>query len=240
MHGNLLQAQGNAAYKIGRPLCAAVDMLNGNGDRGLAVIGGLAGEHLIHYNTQRVQVAAVVDSAALGLLGRDVVDRAQRLTGQGILGRADAGNAKISDLDAAVLEDHNIMGLNVPMDDATVMGMIQRTGDLHGEMQSLPPVEAGLLLKVLLQGDSFDELHDDKVCICRTGHIVNADDVGVGQHGDRLRLRVEATVEFLVLGELVLQHLHRYQTVQAMIQRLIYHRHTADADHLHDLIAVIQ
>ncbi len=132
------------------------------------------------------------------------MDRAQRLAGQRALGRGDAGDAEISHLDAAVLQNHDVVGLDVPVDDAPAVGVLQRLGDLGGEVKGLPPAELNFLFQILLEGDALDQLHDDIVAVAGMGYVIDAYNVGVGEHRDRLRFRVEAAAEFRVLRILVL------------------------------------
>ena len=91
------------------------------------------------------------------------MDRAQGLLGQGAVpSGGDPGNAEIGHLDAAVPQHHDIVGLDVPMDDAPAVGMAQRLDDLGNEVQGLPPGQLiALALHVLLQRDAVDQLHDD-------------------------------------------------------------------------------
>ena len=55
------------------------------------------------------------------------------------------------------------MGLDVAVDDAAAVGMLQRLGDLRCKVQCLTPVERPLLLHILLEGDALDQLHHDVV-----------------------------------------------------------------------------
>ena len=103
VHRDLLQTLGDVGIHLPGLDRGAVDVLDGHRHRRLAVEGGLAGQHLVHDHPQRIEVGPLVHPAASGLLGRDIVDRAERLAGQGALGRGDAGDAEIGHLDAAVL-----------------------------------------------------------------------------------------------------------------------------------------
>ncbi len=62
-------------------------------------------------------------------------------------------------LTRAVFQHHHIVGLDVPVDDAPTVGVLQALGDLHGKVQSLLPVEDALSLHILLQGDAVHQLH---------------------------------------------------------------------------------
>ena len=49
-----------------------VYLLVGDADRVLAGEGRFAGDHLVHHDAERVQIAAWVGLGALGLLGREI------------------------------------------------------------------------------------------------------------------------------------------------------------------------
>ena len=130
--------------------------------------------------------------------------RADGLLGHGILGGAgQLGDAEVGDLYAAVPENHDVMGLNVPVDDPPAMGMAQRAHDLGNEMLGLPPVQGGApALHILLQCQPIHQLHDDIVQPVRPAHVIYRYDVGVGQHGHRLGLIVEPAAEVGILCQL--------------------------------------
>ena len=239
-HGDVLQAERHARGKLARAARAAVDVLNGDGNGRFTVVGGAAGQHFVHHDAEGIQVGAVVHAGALRLFRRDIMDGAEGFAGQRVLRRADARDAEISDLDAAVLEDHDIVRLDVTVHDAAAVRVFQRLGDLHGKMQGLAPVEVPLLLQILLEGNALDQLHDDIIRVFRMGDVVHADDVRVRQHGDRLRFRVESAAELLITRKLIFQYLHGNGAVQPVIQRAVYDRHTAGADDFQDLVAIVE
>ena len=128
---------------------------------------------------------------------------AQGLLGQGVALAHDPGNAEVHDLDAAILQHHHIVGLDVPVDDAPAVGVLQALGDLHGKVQRLLPIEDALYLHILLQGYAVDELHHQVIGRIRGGNVIDLDDVGVAQHGHGLALRPEAAAELIVSRKFV-------------------------------------
>ena len=217
-------------------------MLDGHRHRGVPLKGQAAGEHLVENHAGGVQIAAGVDVAALGLLRRDVVDGAQGLLGEGAVGRVgEPGDAEVGHLHAPVPENHDVVGLDVPVDDAPAVGVAQGLDDLGDEMEGLPPVElVPLLLHVLLQGDAVDELHDDVLQVRGPAHIIHRHDVGVRQHGHRPGFIVEAAAELLVLGQVLPQDLDGHQTVEPVVPGLEHPGHAAQADLLQQLISTVE
>ena len=239
-HGDILQAQGDPRQHLAGAPRTAIDVLDGHGDRRLAVVGRAAREHLVHDHTQGIDVRAVIHPRTLGLLRGDVMDAAQGLPRQSILGGAHPCDAEIGDLDGAVLQNHDVVGLDVPVDDAPAVGVVQGLGDLHGKMQRLAPVEGTFLLQILLERDPLDQLHDDVVGLAGAGNVIDTDDIRVRQHGDRLGFRVEPAAELLVPRKFVLQYFHRDHTIEPVVQSLIDHGHSAGADHFQYLISTVQ
>ena len=171
------------------------------------------------------------------------MDGADGLVG-GVGAVGEAGDAEVRHLHRPVPEDHDVLGLDVPVDDPPAVGVAEALhdlgDDLGDEVEGLRPVEAAPALHILLEGDAVDELHDDIVHIAAPGHVVHRHDVGVGQHGDGLGLVMEPAAELRVLRQVLLQHLDGHQAVEPVAPGLEYHRHAPGADDLQDLIAVIQ
>ena len=164
---------------------------------------------------------------------------------QGFLGQCvtlihHPGDAKVHDLHGAVFQHHDVVGLDVPVDDAPAVGVLQALGDLQGEVEGLLPVEDALFLHIFLQRDAVDQLHDDEVGAVGGGNVVDLHDVRVAQHGHGLALRPESAAEFLVSGEFVLEYFDGYQPVQPMAARFIDDSHAAGADDFQNLVAPVQ
>ena len=150
-HHNVLQAFGDVGIDRARQGRLALNLFDGHRNQRVRLKGQLAGEHLKHHDAQRIDVAAGIGEGAAGLLGADVVHRADSLVGDGLGGAAGkAGDAKIGDLDRPVGEQHDILGLDVPVDDSLVVRMLQRPQNLNGEVQRLLPAQHMLLFDIIL------------------------------------------------------------------------------------------
>ena len=216
-------------------------MLQDHRHGGVPVVGQCAGEHFVQHHAGGVQVAAGVDVAATRLLRRDIVDAAQGLLGHGALGVGDAGDAEVGHLHAAVPEDHDVLGLDVPVDDAPAVGVAQRLEDLTHEVQRLPPIQAAAALAhILLQGDAFDELHDDVFHAVGLVDVEDVDDVGMVELGHRLGFVVEPVADLLVLCQLRLQDLDGHHPVQPVTFRFVNDRHPARPQDVQDLVSVVE
>ena len=78
------------------------------------------------------------------------------------------------------------MRLDVAVDDPARMCVLKRLCDLRREMERLAPVQLTLLLHILLERDPVDQLHYDIIEAVGVRHIVDAHDIRVRQHRDRL------------------------------------------------------
>ena len=55
-----------------------------------------------------------------------------------VLGPGDAGDAKVHHPQLAVVQQHDVLGLDVPVDDAVAVGVVEGAEDLGDEMDGLP------------------------------------------------------------------------------------------------------
>ena len=240
VEGDLLQTEGDRRIHLAGRRRGRIDVLDGDGYRGITVIGRFSGQHFIHHYAQRIQVRPGVHLGPLCLLRGDIMDGPQRLPGQRILGGTEPRDPEISDLYAAVLQDHDIVRFDVPMDDPSGMGVLDGLGDLGGKMQRLPPGQRAPLLHILLEGQPVDQFHDDIVRFAGMVHVIDGHDIGVGEHRDGLAFGMEPPPEILVAAEFFLEDLHRHIPVEPVIHGPIDHGHAAPADFLQYFITAVQ
>ena len=94
---------------------------------------------------------------------------------------------KSSTFTPPIVRDHDIGALQVPMNDLTIMRMGQGVGDLN----SIARHGLGRKLRAachLVQGLSFNQLHDKIEAIIDAADLVNGADVGVVECRGGLRL----------------------------------------------------
>ena len=245
LHGpqrDLLQLGGNLGVQGGRILGGDREVLDGDLREGVAGVRQAARQHLVHDDAEGVDVAAGVDGLAACLLGGDVMDAAQPLLG--VLPALDAvlelGDAEVGDLRGAVLREHDVLGLDVHVDDAPAVGVAERTGDLGGEVQRLLPRKHALLFEVLVEADALDVLHHDVLRVAGGHHVVDGADIRVAQLPDGLVFRAEPAAGLRVHRHVVAQNLDRHIPLELCIVCAVDVRHAADAEHRHDLVATVQ
>ena len=118
--------------------------------------------------------------------------------------------------------------------------VLQRLADLRGVVQRLRGAEYTVLRHALFERLALDELHDDIIQVVPLAHVVDGDDVGVGEHGHGLGLLVEAAAQLRVLRQVLPQDLHRHLAVEPVVQGPEDPGHSPHADLLHNLISVVE
>ncbi len=105
-------------------------------------------QHLVQHHTQAEHVGASRDVAALDLLGGHVRGGAEHLPrGRDALRVEQLGDAEIGDLDVHRIAvrrrgvqmrvgDENVLGFDVAVHDAEVVGVFERLGDLDAERRA--------------------------------------------------------------------------------------------------------
>ena len=88
---------------------------------------------------ERVHVGLPVERLALGLLGGGVAggaEHARRRLGPGRLGEG-AGQAEVGDAQPAVLAEQQVGGLDVAVDEAAAVGVVEGPGRLEADQEGL-------------------------------------------------------------------------------------------------------
>ena len=130
------------------------------------VKGQFTAGHLIHESTKRIQIASCVNLLALSLLGADIGHCSDSLVGNGKgITAVDLGNTEVRDLDKSVAQKHDVLGLDVTVNDPVLMGMLQSMKDLLGigrlpdENEGHYSILSGMLMylegRIPAEGDSL-------------------------------------------------------------------------------------
>ena len=149
LHGDRFQLLRNVGNNVPGHDRLGIHVFDGNLTNTVPLIGLFAGEHLIHHNAQRIDVAAGIGQFAPGLLRRNVMNGADGLAVLLMHLIFQGGNAEIADLDGAVLQKHDVLGLDVPVNDTPLMSVGQGLGHLFCEMQGFPPGHGAPLIHIL-------------------------------------------------------------------------------------------
>ena len=139
------------------------------------------------------------------------------------------GNAEVRDFHAAFFIQQDVVGLDVTVDDAGVVGELERLANLGDNLQRLARREFARPLE-LAQVQAVHILHDEKRHALDLAEFVDGDDVGMIQPGQGAGLAVEAFGKIRAPGGLRRENLERHDPVQHRLAGLINRPHAAFAD----------
>src|SRR6185436_2901926 len=151
---------------------------------------------------EREDVGAVVDRGAADLLGRQVGGGAERHAGARQVTRhvGELGDAEVHDLHRAVGGDPDVGRLDVAVDDAVTMRVLEPAGSLRQDVDALrrrQRLAARDDAVEVLAGEVF--LHQVRNAVL-DAEVVDGDDVAVLQVDGDLRLAEEAVADLRLLG----------------------------------------
>ena len=204
--------------------------------RGGAVERRTTRNHLVEQDAEAPEVAARVDLEAAGLLRRHVARRAHHHPGvrakvqpdpvRRPFRRGELGEPEVEDLHVAVRAHHDVVRLDVAMDEAARMRGRERTGDLDADVDGLarrqrPP------LQPLAERLALDELGHHVGPAVQFAEVVDDQNMRVVQAGRRTRFLMKAAQPVAVGRELRREELDRHRPIQLGIVREIDLAHSA-------------
>lgn len=177
-----------------------VEVFGGEGER--------AGEHLVEDDAEGEDIGALVDVFAFGLFGGHIGEGAEDDPGGGeffgVLGVF--GEAEVEEFDegllVGVVQEHDVVGFEVTVDDADLMGFCEGVGELAKDGEGEVWGEWSLF-ELLLEGDPFEDLGDHELCdqdvvLFVFAVAVDLHMVGAFEFGEDLYFAVEAIAQGLV------------------------------------------
>ena len=194
------------------------------------------GEVLVQHDPQREDVGGAFGRQSVRLLGRHVTHGAQKRSGLGVpfglrrlagKDREAAGEAEIEDLHVAVRTDHQVLGLDVPVDDPFGVGCGEGPGRLSENPRGLLDLRRAVHQRV--QGRAVDQLHHDEWPAFVLPQGVDRADVGMVERRGGPRLAEEPLQPDVVAGVFRRQELQRDLPVELRIARSIDNPHAPPA-----------
>ena len=182
--------------------------------------GHLPGDHLVEHDAEGVHIGALIDVAfAFALLGRHVGrrshDDARARSRRAWLIACEFCNAEVEKLyevvSASVLDENNVVGLEVAMDDVCLVRCGECIGNLRANMQGAFGRKWRLLCDDIFERMAVEMLHDEIHHVAAIGRnhpvVDDIDDVGVLDIVDGFGFVEEARHHILVTRELGVQYL---------------------------------
>ena len=152
------------------------------------------------------------------------------------LARRRLGDAEVGQHALPELVEHDVVGLDVAVDDAPLRRVAERAAGLGQEPADLRRGEPPPLRQDGGERPAPEELHHEVDDPPRAADPVDRDDVGVLQLGGGAGLALEALDELGVERQREGQHLDRHLALELAILGPIHQRHPAPAQLLDDLV----
>ena len=144
-----------------------------------------------------------------------------------------AGEAEVHHLDVAGGVDHDVLGLDVEVDEALALpGVGERGGDAARHEERLLGGEAAGAADPGADGLALHQLHHEAEAAVAVEGVVDLDDAGVRHARGGARLGLEAVDVLVVLALLGVEDLDRDGAVQRDLAGAPDRRHSAAADEL--------
>ncbi len=165
--------------------------------------GGLPTSIWYKHDPEGIEVGLVADGrGAANLLGRHVSRRSQRSARRRQRGRVQVlGDPEIGQLDLAVGRDHQVRRLQIAVDDAMLVGVVQRVADLDSQLDHLAPGQVPAILEHFLQGLALDVLHGDVRGAAELAPRQEPDDVGMAELLEDLGFAFEPVADLALLAQ---------------------------------------
>ena len=145
------------------------------------------------------------------------------------------GDAEVQDLDESLRRHHDVLGLQVAVDDTDDMRGGQGAGQLDSDVEGRANRHRSPG-QVLAECQAVDELHRDEGEVALLTHAVDRDDVWMVESRCRLRLVLEAAPVLRIEGRQRVEHFQGHVASQAKVTGPIDVAHAAGTDERHDLV----
>ena len=208
--------------------------------------GAVPREGLVQHAAEREEVAAAVDGGPSRLLGRQVAHGSEHDAGarrrreRGVFrssrgGRQILGQPEVQDLEAAVSRQKQVLGLQVPVDDARRVGGREPVGDRCAPLRDAlagdraPPQPRAQRL-------ALEQLGDHEGDALRLADVVEREHGGMVERRHRAGLALETTAAVRVACHVGGQDLEGDVAPEARVTRPVDLAHAAGAEGAQHLV----
>ena len=155
----------------------------------------------------------------------------------GVLGGHLLGQTEVCKLHHPVSGDHDVLRLDVAVDDPTAVRVSQGVADLGRDLEGPWNVQLFVKLENLFQVFSVHVLHDEVKDALVFANIIDVDDVSVVELRRGARFLDEAADERGVAGKVLGKDLYCHGPPQVELLCLVDHSHAAFRDLFDDMAA---
>ena len=151
-----------------------------------------ARQQLVHHGAERIEVRAVGELEALHLLGRHVGRAARDAFDARDVRVRHQRDAEVDDAHVAVVREHDVRRLDVAMDHAARMRVVQRLGAFVDDLDDV--VDAQQVVRAAIGRERARAMHvlgDDVAVAVLFARVVDGKDVRMLQHPDEMRFGEE-------------------------------------------------
>ena len=200
---------------------------------------GSPGEHRVQHGAESVDVGPRSDPRHVPdrLFRGHVAGRTDRLSrpGQLVVALDPPDQPEIGDPGVALFVDQDVPRLEVAVEHALFVRVLDRPGRLAEELGGFPGIQRPVRDPLPERG-STDEVEREVVASLKRADLVHGDDRGVPQTSRRPRLDQESLDLFLGCEPPGEDHLHRDDAIQRELTRPVDHSHRAAPDLLLQLV----
>ena len=148
------------------------------------------------------------------------------------------GNAEVGNLNVSIGMDKDVLGLDVSVNNAVFMGMLQGGQNANGNLRRHNGIQPSFFLNELLQGFALHILHHQVTVVAVHAHIQQVDDIVVGHFAGGFRLPLKTSHKLCVLIKFRPQHFNGHIVAGTHVNGTVNNGHAANADLLHQLVTV--
>ena len=121
----------------------------------------MAGHHGVENDAQRKNIRTAIHAFAAELFGSHICGRAHHLTRKGQLAQIQLGDAEVGNLGVSVFGDQDVRRLDVTVDYALRVRIVERLGQFFGELERVGKRQFLFTDKNLVQGFAGNEFENN-------------------------------------------------------------------------------